>query len=160
MCNATMLHRYQMQEVKACNHSMYKLGQPSLSCFQVAVDLFPSWLVWGRNQIYLAFFSTQTSHKPVFTSTSKQTAYFSSVYNVPAICIGWCWQHIHSQAYVWTTYVYGHERLNDQSRLAIGLFTPVTISQTFFKLLFPSAALLGYSISNHNVDKSYIWIFL
>ena len=63
-----------------CIHQYSKL----LASFMQQYIFFPSWLVWGRNQVCLSSFSTQTAHKlfKLYQQSRNQAprAYCSNVY--------------------------------------------------------------------------------
>ena len=64
------------------------LGQWALSFSQEVLHSFPSWLVWGRNQVYCACYSARraTASKLVLTGIAKQTACTKSLLSYYICC--------------------------------------------------------------------------
>ena len=50
-----------------------------------AVHLFPSWLVWGRNNVHCACCPSQTAHKLVCWIKSRQKALRAYCSNIPCL---------------------------------------------------------------------------
>ena len=66
--NTTQLFRiFQNQVLITCPQYIYFDSKllASLMQWYTKVHLFPSWLVWGRNQVYCACCSAKTAHKQI-----------------------------------------------------------------------------------------------
>ena len=66
---------------------IYILGQYALSFSYVVVHLLPSWLVWGRTEVYCACCSAQTALKLVYTGPAKKTLGAKLTVLIHILCI-------------------------------------------------------------------------